>query len=93
MKKEGDSFRVIIGAYDRAEVYELIGIYMLYLIGKKYSSKNIGLYRDNGPSVFKNARRPASEKIKKQLQYFYKQKGLQIIVLYMLKTVLVFIYK
>ena len=48
VKKEGDSFRVITGAYDGAEVYELIGIYMLYLIGKKYSSKNIGLYRDNG---------------------------------------------
>ena len=54
MKKEGDSFRVIIGAYDGAEVYELIGIYTLYLIGKKYSSKNIGINRDNGLSVFKN---------------------------------------
>ena len=26
---------------------ELIGIYMLYLIGKNYDSKNIGLYRDH----------------------------------------------
>ena len=43
MKKEGGSFDVTMGAYDGAEVCELIGIYMLYLIEKKYDSKNIGL--------------------------------------------------
>ena len=30
VKKEGGSFDVIMGAYDKAEVWELIGIYMLY---------------------------------------------------------------
>ena len=43
---------------------ELISIYMLYLIGKKYDSKNIMLYRDDGLTVFKNVSGPASEKIK-----------------------------
>ena len=52
-------------SYDGAEVCELIGIYMLYLIGKKYDSKNIGLYRDDGLASFKNVNGPASEKIKK----------------------------
>ena len=42
MKKEGGSFDVTMGAYDGAEVCELIGIYMLYLIGKKYDSKMLG---------------------------------------------------
>ena len=51
-----------MGPYDEAEVCELIGIYMLYLIGKKYDSKNIGLYRDDGLAVFKNVSGPASEK-------------------------------
>ena len=74
MKKEGDSFRVITEAYDGAEVYELIGIYMLYLIGKKYSSKNIGLYRDNGLPYSKSQEDQLQKKIKKQLQYFFKQK-------------------
>ena len=67
VKKEGGSFDVTMGAYDGAEVCELIGIYMLYLIGKKYDSKNIGLYRDDGLAVFKNVSGPASGKIKKQL--------------------------
>ena len=44
VKKEGDSFDVTMGAYDGVEVCELIDIYMLYLIGKKYDSKNIKLY-------------------------------------------------
>ena len=34
-KKEGGSFDVTMGAYDRAEVCERIGIYMPYLIEKK----------------------------------------------------------
>ena len=53
---------------------------MLYLIGKKYDSKNIELYRDDGLAALKNVRRPASEKIKKHLQYLFKQKSLQMII-------------
>ena len=59
---------------------------MLYLIGKKYYSKNIGLYRDDGLALLKNVSGPASEKIQKHLQYLFKQKGLQIIIEYNLKT-------
>ena len=70
VKKEGGSFDVTMGAYDGAEVCELIGIYMLYLIGKKYNSKNIGLYRDDGLAVLKNVSGPASEKNKKTFTIF-----------------------
>ena len=87
MTKEGGSFDVTIGAYDGAEVFEPIGIYMLYLIGKKYYSKNIRLYRDDGLAAFKNASGPASEKIKKQLQTLFKQKSLPIILECNLKVV------
>ena len=64
VKKEGGCFDVTMGAYDGAEVCELIGIYMLYLIGKKCYSKNIGLYRDNRPAVLKNVSGPALKKLK-----------------------------
>ena len=57
------------GAYDGAKVCELTGIYMLYLIGKKYDSKNIGLYRDDGLTLFKNVSGLASEKIIKRNSY------------------------
>ena len=54
VKKEGVSFDVTMGGYDGAEVCDFIGMYMLYLIGKKYNSKNIGLYGDDGLAVLKN---------------------------------------
>ena len=87
VKKEGGSFDFTMGAYDGAEVCELIGIYMLYLIGKKYHSKTIGLYRDDGLAISKNVSGPASEKMKKHLQYLFKQKGLQIVIECNLKVV------
>ena len=67
MKKEGGNFDVTMGAHDGTEVCELIGIYMLYLIGKKFDSKNIRLYRDDGLAVLKIVSGPASEKIKKNI--------------------------
>ena len=87
VKKEGGSFDVTMGACDGVEVCELIGIYMLYLIGRKYDSKNIGLYRDDRLAVFKNVSGPASEKMKKQLQSLFKQKGMCIIIECNLKIV------
>ena len=65
MKKEGGSFDVTMGAYDGVEVCEPIGIYILYLQGKKYGSKNFGLYIDDGLAAFKNVSGLASVKIKK----------------------------
>ena len=54
MKKESDMFGVSMGAYDGVEVCELIGIFLLNLLGRQYDTKNIGLYRDDGLSIFKN---------------------------------------
>ena len=41
---------------------------MLHLIGKKYNSKNIGLYRVDDLPVFKDIRGPASKKVDKHLR-------------------------
>ena len=37
------------------------------IIGKKYNSKTIGLYRDAGLAAFKNISGPVSEKYKKAI--------------------------
>ena len=52
-----------MGAYDGAEVCEIVGIYLLSLLGEKYNNRKIGLYRDDGLSVFKNINGPEAEKI------------------------------
>ena len=43
-----------MGSYDGAEISALSSIFMLSLIGNKYNSNNIGLYRDDGLGIFKN---------------------------------------
>ena len=68
-----------MGSSDGAEVCELIGNFMLTLIGNIYNCTNIGLYRDDGSTVFKNTSSPQSEKIKKTSQKMFKNKCLDII--------------
>ena len=75
VKKEGTGFDVTMRAYDGAEIYEPIGIFMLSLLGTKYDSKNIGLYRDDGLSIFRNVSGPDLEKIKKHIQKIFKLKS------------------
>ena len=87
IKKQSNNFDVTMGSYDGAEVCELIGIFMLSLIGNKYNPNNIGLYRDDGLAVFKNTSGPQSEKIKMTFQKMFKNKGLDIIISCNMKTV------
>jgi len=69
-----------MGAYDGPKVCELVGCFLLSQITKKFSKKNIGLYRDDGLAVFKNISGPQSEKIKKEFQQIFKKNNLEIVV-------------
>ena len=48
---------------------------MLSLLNKKFSSNNIGFYRDDGLSVFRNVSGQQAEKHKKQFKKFSKTKA------------------
>ena len=63
-----DLFDVLMGAYDSTEVCKLIGIFLLNLLGQQFDTKNTGLYRDDGLSIFKNCSCSHIEKIKRRLQ-------------------------
>ena len=54
MKKDG-LFNVTMGAYDGAEVCELVGTFSLDKISVEYHENSIGLYHDHNLSVFKNS--------------------------------------
>ena len=41
MKKGSDLFDVLVGAYDGAEVCELIGIFLMNLLGWQYDTKTL----------------------------------------------------
>ena len=81
MKKGSDLFDVLMGDYDVAEVSELIGIFLLNLLRQQYDTKNIGLYRNDGLSIFDNCSGPQIEKIKKQLQKVLNNNGLDVIII------------
>ena len=54
--------------FDGAEVFKLVGIFILYQLSRKYNKNNMGLYRDDGISVFKNISSSQGEEIKKHFQ-------------------------
>ena len=87
IKKDGGLFDVAMGAYDGAEVCELVGTYLLSLIAKKYKKDDIGLYRDDGLAAFKNTSGPQNERIKKDFQAIFKRKGLDIVIKCNMKVV------
>ena len=64
----------------RTEVWELIGIFLLNLLGRQYDTKNIGLYRDDGLLIFNNCSGSQMKKIKKRLQEVFKNNVLSVII-------------
>ena len=65
VKKAEEHFDVTMGAYDGAEVCELVGIYIQSQLSKMFDKKNFGLYRDDGLAVFRKISGPESERVKK----------------------------
>ena len=80
VKKGESNFDVSMGAYDGAEVCELIGIFMLSLLSKHINKNHIGLYRDDGLAILKNTSGPEAEKLKKKFQKLFKEKDLDIVI-------------
>ena len=69
-----------MGAYNGAEVCELIGIFMLSLLSKHTNKNHIGLHRDDGLPILKNTSGPEAEKLKKKFQKLFKEKYLDLII-------------
>ena len=87
VNKKKEKFDVAMGAYDGAEVCELVGTYLLSLLSEKYNVDEIRLYRDDGLSVFKDICGPQAERIKKDFQSIFKKVGLEIVVSCNMKVV------
>ena len=78
MKKDA-LFDVTMGTYDGAEVCDLVGTFLSDKISEKYDKNSVGLYRDDGLSVFKNKSGTQLERIKKNLQKTFKDFGFEIL--------------
>ena len=87
MKKNGNLFDVTMGAYDGAEVCELVGLFLLHQLSLKYDKNNIGLYRDDGLAIFKDINGHDADKIRKDFHKTFKDNGLALDIRCNLKIV------
>ena len=67
-----------MGAYDVAEVCELVGSFLFEKISEICNKSNIGLYRNDGLSSFRNKSGTQLEKMKKKLPRLFKEYDLEI---------------
>ena len=80
IKKQGGLFDVSIGAYDGAEVSELVGAYMLNVLSKKYNKTISGFIGMMDWLFWKRKNGPQSEQVKKNFHKIFKEHGLDIII-------------
>lgn len=79
MKRSSNSkFDVAMGSYDGAEICELVGLFILHHMGKRFDKNTFGLYRDDGLAVFKNLTARTAHKTKDELIRIFAEFGLKI---------------
>lgn len=71
-------FDITMGAYDGAEITDLVGLYILEKLKKIAPKISFGLYRDDGLGIHGRITPRDMEKIKKDLHQFFNSIGLQI---------------
>ena len=77
-KKSTNLFDVAMGAYDGAEVCEIVDLFFLNNLGNKFEKNCVGLYRDDGLALFKNINGHRGDKIRKEFHQLLKESGLSL---------------
>ena len=79
-KTSSNLFDITMGSYDGAELCELVGAYLLYLIKEEFRDTcDFGLYRDDGLGVSKATPRQ-TDLIKKKLCTIFSKNGQRITI-------------
>ena len=71
-------FDVTMGSFDRAEICDLVGLFLLHDITKKFGNKFLGLYRDDGLAIIQSKSPRAAYKVRKKMHEIFKAQGLRI---------------
>ena len=66
-----------MGAYDGAEVTQLIGLYLLQILSHLIPIEDLGLYRDDGLAVLEG-NGPMVERLRKEVIKIFKDNGLKV---------------
>ena len=73
-------FDVTMGSFDGAEICELVGLYLLDKLSTLLKKECVGLYRDDGLAVVKNANGPLLDRPRKDIVTVFKNEGLSITI-------------
>ena len=76
-----------MGAYNGAEVCELVGLFLLNNLANKFEKISVFLYRDDRLALFKNINGHRADKIRKEFHQLFKENGLSLEIDCNLKTV------
>ena len=82
-----DNFDVPMGAYDSAQVADLVGIYILDTLGRIVNSQQVGLYREGGIIYIPDSNGPKTASIQKKIIRAFKLLGFRIQIASNLKIV------
>ena len=66
-------FDVTMGSFDGAELCELVGLYILHILGEKDGKRRIGWYSDDGLACFGNTSGPQADRIRKEFIKIFKE--------------------
>ena len=74
IKKKGDpDFDVTMGSFDDTELYELVALYIIYILRKEYGKHRVGLYHDDGLACFGYISRSPADRIRKDFVKIFKE--------------------
>ena len=86
-RNTGSCFNVIMGSYDGAEVFELVGMYLLSVLANIIDKNNSGLYRDDGLIFLRNMNGQKMDRVRKNVIKIFKEVGFKIEIQTHLKIV------
>ena len=80
--KKGDDtlFEVTIGSFDRAEICDLVGLYLLDKLSSLIGRENVALYRDDGLAAINSSSGPELYKMRKNIIALFKNEGLSLTI-------------
>ena len=79
-KDEDGDFDLSTGCYDRVEVSEIVGFYLLNLLSNILDKSKITLYRDDGLAIMRNFSGPQIESKRKHIIKIFKDCKLNITI-------------
>ena len=79
-KKDNSDFDVTMGAYDGAEVCELVGLFLLNRIQNDCKELELGLYRDDGLGITRDLPSQEAERLRQKLFNIFQSNNLKITV-------------